>query len=68
LQERYPHWVDPTGDRPFADPFVISCAKVNALTIICDEGPSKDLPRAASDLGLECIRLQDLFEQEGWEF
>lgn len=68
LQERYPFWIDPNSDRPAADPFVIACAAVHHLPIIQHELANRHLPRVAKEMSLECIRLDDFFVREGWEF
>jgi len=68
LQEKNPYWIDPNSDKPSADPFVIACAVINNLIIVQHETPNKNLPRIAREQGITCIRLQDLFEAEKWEF
>ena len=68
LQEKNPSWIDANSDKPAADPFVIACAVTNKITIIQHESSHRNLPLIAKGLGVNCIRLQELFEIEKWEF
>jgi hypothetical protein len=68
LQDKYPFWVDIYSDKPAADPFVIASAFTKKIIIIQHELPHRNLPRIAEELGLTCIRLQEMFELEKWEF
>ena len=57
--------------KPWADPFVIACAKHYNIRIIQHEitDPKQyKIPSIAKKLDVHCDRLTDLFEREGWTF
>jgi hypothetical protein len=57
--------------KPWADPFVLACAKHYSLILIQHEkikGNSPRIPFIAKSLNVKCISLPDFFEEEGWEF
>ena len=73
--------IDPLGEAPQADPFLIALAKVrNDSTekqlfdrkhvVVTQEGRHKPnkIPQVATRFGVESIRLLDLFEKENWKF
>ncbi len=70
--------VNPLSDAPQADPFLIALAKARNQAgllparhvVITEEGrhhPHK-IPKVCGELGIECVRLIELFEAEGWSF
>lgn len=57
--------------RPWADPFVIACAKHYRLPIIQHETNDPNqfkIPSVAKKYNIECIRLIQFFEEENWSF
>jgi hypothetical protein len=57
--------------RPWADPFVLASAKYHNLYIIQHEVTDPNqykIPAIAKRLGVNCIRLVELFERESWQF
>lgn len=68
LQEKNPSWIDQYSDKPAADPFVIASAVTKKLIIVQHELLNRNLPKIAMEQGVTCIRLQELFETEKWEF
>lgn len=68
LQEKNPFWIDQYSDKPAADPFVIASAVTKKLIIIQHEQLNRNLPKVAKEHGVTCMRLQEFFEAEKWEF
>ncbi|MBS1940234.1 MAG: DUF4411 family protein [Bacteroidetes bacterium] len=66
LQAQFPSWVDPTGTKPMADPFVLAMAKARGLPLITHD--KKQLLHAARQLKVECIRIPQLIALQGWQF
>lgn len=76
-----PALINPLNERPQADPFLIALAQAEGgsgprklfgakYIVVTQEGrtnPNK-IPQVCKRLGIECSRLLDLFEREGWEF
>lgn len=73
--------IDPLADRPQADPFLIALARVGddprgrslfraKRIVVTEEGRNhpKKIPQVCAHLGVDCIRLLDLFDREGWKF
>lgn len=57
--------------RSWADPLVIACAKYYELPIIQQElndAKQYKIPSIAKKYGIECNRLVDFFDEEGWSF
>jgi hypothetical protein len=57
--------------RPWADPFVIACAKHYNIRIIQHEVSDPNqykIPAIAKKLDIHCHRLVDFFDREGWMF
>jgi hypothetical protein len=76
-----PTLIDFLSEMPQADPFLIALAKVGNESqtktlfeikhvVVTQEGKNKfnKIPQVCARVGVECIRLLDLFEREGWEF
>lgn len=76
-----PALIDPMSEMPQADPFLIALALVgNApptqplfkakYVVVTQEGRNKPhkIPQVCSKAGIECLRLLDMFEREGWKF
>jgi Domain of unknown function (DUF4411) len=76
-----PALIDPMSETPQADPFLIALAKdgneaqtevllKTKHVVVTQEGKNKPnkIPQLCTRLGIECIRLLDMFEREGWEF
>ena len=61
--------IDKYSTRPWADPFVISCAKHFRLPLIQHEknDPFK-IPTICKTLDVECLTLIEFFEEENWTF
>jgi chromosome condensin MukBEF complex kleisin-like MukF subunit len=64
--------VDTRKNRSFADPFVIALAYANKLTVITGEVASNRLskphiPDVCAAMGVSCMSLLGLFQQEGWK-
>jgi len=66
LQAQYPNWVDPTGTKPMADPFVLAMAKVRGIPLISHD--KKHLLHVARKMNVECIRIPQLIALQGWQF
>lgn len=53
-----------------ADPFVISCAKINRATVLTEEGFGSSgkpkIPFVCRDLHVECCSLLDMIKEEKW--
>lgn len=58
--------------RSQADPFVIALAKINGCTVVCEERGGKStrprIPYVCDALGIRCIRLMELLQEQGWEY
>ncbi len=77
ILSQHPSLIQPNRGNAQADPFVIALARLstNNLTgldvnIVTEENRSKidRIPFVARSYGVNCIRLVDLFQQEGWNF
>ena len=66
--------LDTRKGRSGADPFVIALAKLRGLTVVTEEGPSRNpikkpnIPDVCKDLAVKCIRVVDLIKEQGWRF
>ncbi len=74
--------IDPLSERPQADPFVIALARTGGdpgggrslfrprHIAVTEEGRNhpRKIPQVCAHFGIECIRLLDLFDREGWKF
>lgn len=76
-----PNLIDVMSEMPQADPFLIALAQVGDApqtqtlfqtkhVVVTQEGKIKanKIPQVCVRAGVECIRLLDLFEKEGWKF
>lgn len=57
--------------RSGADPFVISLARTNGATVVCEERRKPTAPRmpdVCDALGIPCIRLIELVHEQGWSY
>jgi hypothetical protein len=68
LMDNNEGWIDATGTRPAADPFVIACAHHRKLVIIQQELPHRMLSNIARKMKIDCVRLPELFVREKWVF
>lgn len=78
IQERVKHVTNTysglvmSGKEKFAaDPFVIATAEVRGFTVITEEKgieTLKKIPGVCRDMGLPCINLVTLFDEEDWTF
>lgn len=72
LLELYPSRIrEKYSTTPWADPFVICCAKYYSVPIIQHEvvdASQFKIPPMAKKAGVKCMRLIEFFEDEGWQF
>ncbi|MBK6993955.1 MAG: DUF4411 family protein [Lewinellaceae bacterium] len=72
LQEDYPDLIDWNATNiEYADPYLISCAYHNNITIVTQEKWNKSkakIPTVSKDFGIPCIMLNTFFIDIGWEF
>ena len=71
IVNQFPSLIDPSDTHGQADPFVIALAAEWDWTVVTAERskPSKPkIPDACRDLGIPCITLVEMFQQEGWTF
>ena len=56
---------------PVADPFVIACAKTRKGTVVTEEKykpQAPKIPNICEHFGIPCIDLEQLMQQQKWEF
>lgn len=65
---------------PVADPFVIACAKINAGTVVTEEGWQRSgkrlelkpnaakIPNVCNHFNIPCIDLEEFMHLQGWTF
>jgi hypothetical protein len=81
ILEICPALIDPMSEAPQADPFLIALAKVGGgsqarklfrrrYVVVTQENRNKPnkIPQLCLRFTVDCIRLLDLFEREGWQF
>ena len=72
ILKTYPQAIlDKYSTRPWADPFVIACAKHYGLPIIQHENNDPNqykIPTVAKKYNLKCQRLIEFFDDENWSF
>lgn len=71
IMSNYGRLVDTRKNRSGCDPWVIALAKEHGLTVVTAETPSQSLskpkiPDVCRALGVPCIKIIDLFRQQGW--
>jgi len=57
--------------RPVADPFVIASAQARGGTVVTEESLKPNaakIPNVCDHFGIDCISIEQLMENEGWEF
>jgi hypothetical protein len=68
----FPYLAGATGERPQADAFVIALAKIRISSLFSQRcaviAADKAVRSVCRALGIECLRLLDLFERENWTF
>lgn len=67
----HPRLVNTQRGRSQADPFVIALARIENGVVVSGEHRSHNLnrpkvPDVCDDLGIPCMRLIDMFRQQGW--
>lgn len=67
----HPMLLNAKKNRSAADPFVIAVAKCRGCCVVTGENPSNNIrkpkiPDVCGVLGIRCIRLLDLFREQGW--
>ncbi len=74
IMRTYPAWVDHQTSLPVADPIVIALARsYNPSGIVVTHetlggrGAMK-IPNVCRDYGIRCIRLPEVFVEEGWRY
>jgi len=64
--------IDKMGLRPWADPFVIACARHYKLPVIQHEkslDPNQcKIPFIAKKFKIDCLTLVEFFKEENWTF
>ena len=69
---KFPGLADPNAIYDKADPFLIALAiekgDLFGPCVVISHEKSTKVPRACKTFSIECIRLPELFEREGWEF
>ena len=73
IMKKFPRLVDPNKPTPDADPFVIALAQSKIATVLAHENradPNKKpkIPSVCDYYGIRCIRLKDLFVEQGWKY
>lgn len=70
ILKKHPKLVDFGANKSSADAFLIATAMENNLTIITEESKLKQykIPMICKALGVNCIDIYDLCEQESWVF
>lgn len=69
----YPRLIDNRKNRSGADPFVIGLAQVENCAVVTYETPSPSMnrpriPDVCSSLGIKCINMSELIQEQGWVF
>lgn len=72
ILRKYDRLVNTQKGRSAADPFVIALAQQHGCTVVTGESRSYKLhrpkiPDVCDALGLKCIRMLDLFREQGWQ-
>ena len=67
----HPRLIDNRKNRSGADPFVIALAQVENCTVVTYETPSHSpnrprIPDVCDAMGIRCINMTDLFQEQGW--
>ena len=68
----YKRLINLRKNKGWADPFVIALAKCGGHTVVTEEGlgspDSPKIPYVCKELGVPCINLARMIEDEGWTF
>ena len=72
IMRDYPRLANLNRNKGWADPFVVASAKCRGYTVVTEEGPGAaegpKIPFVCKKLGVSCISLVSMIEQEGWTF
>jgi hypothetical protein len=80
ILSKFPNLIDPSKETPEADPFVVALARfesqrrldsllpASCIVVTEERGRPNRVPDVCAHYGLKCIRLMDLFRNEGWRF
>jgi len=69
LQRHFPNLINWNSDENAADPWIITLAITQKLTVITEEKKKPNahkIPNVCEYFGIECINLLGLFGKEGW--